>query len=87
MREGVRETLLWNRVLSRGAKAVEEISMMKNVTIQRIISLANAKRTEAVAEEVLQLQTSDKFRLAAEILDMGNPDVALAIATRACQEI
>lgn len=61
--------------------------MMKNVTIQKILQLAHAKNTEAVAEQVLQLQTSDKFRLAAEILDLGKPDIAEAVGKRACQEI
>lgn len=61
--------------------------MMKNVTVQRILELAKAKNTEAVAHQVLQLQTSDKFRLAAEILDLGKPDVAEAVGMRACQEI
>ena len=61
--------------------------MMTNVTIKRIHELAAMKNTEAVAEQVLQLQTSDKFRLAAEILDLGKPDVAEAVGMRAVQEI
>jgi hypothetical protein len=61
--------------------------MMEYETPKRIKALANSKRTEEIAAQVLQLQTSDKFRLAAELLDLGKPEVAEAVGTRACQEI
>lgn len=61
--------------------------MMEYLTPAQIEKLANEPRVPALAEKVLKLQTSDKFRLAAALLDLGKPDLAETVGTRACQEI
>jgi len=55
--------------------------------ITAIKQMARDKTGPTLAEDVLALQTSDKFRLAAELLDLGDHDMAAAVGTRACQEI
>jgi hypothetical protein len=56
-------------------------------TPEAIKRMASDKDVPALAEKVLALQTSDKFRLAAELLDVGKVAMAEAVGVRACQEI
>lgn len=50
-------------------------------------ALAAAADIDGIAARVLELPTSDKFRLAAMLLELNRADLAEAIGTRACQEI
>ena len=61
--------------------------MMEYLTSKEIEKIASEPKWPALAEKVLELQTSDKFRLAAALLDKGQVALAETIATRACQEI
>jgi hypothetical protein len=61
--------------------------MMEYETQQAIDAMAKETNTAALARRVLNLQTSDKFRLAAALLDLGKAGTAEAVGTRACQEI
>lgn len=56
-------------------------------TPQAIKRMAGETNCAALAQRVLGLQTSDKFRLAAELVDAGKASTAEAVGTRACQEI
>lgn len=60
---------------------------MEYLTPDAIKKLASASNVAEIAERVLALQTSDKFRLAAALLDVGRPDLAEVVGMRACQEI
>lgn len=44
-------------------------------------------QTTALVQEVLALSTADKFRLAAELVDLGDLELAEAVGRRAWQEI
>lgn len=56
--------------------------------LNEVIAAAHAgKKLHLLAGKVLQLQTADKFRLAASLLDLGMVDLAVPIGTRALQEI
>ena len=56
--------------------------------LNQVITAAHANEPlHLLAGKVLQLQTSDKFRLAAELLDLGKVELAVAVGTRATQEI
>ena len=63
--------------------------MMRMATSKALTDLAARASTspEACADAVLSLQTADKFRLAALLLDAGNHVLAETVGTRACQEI
>ena len=62
--------------------------MMKMATEAELKTLA-ATRTDmtSLAGKVLSLQTADKFRLAALLLDQNKWQLAKTVGTRACQEI
>jgi len=56
--------------------------------LNQVIAAAYAgKKLHLLAGKVLQLQTADKFRLAAALLDLGMVDLAVSIGARALQEI
>ena len=59
---------------------------MKMATETALKALAR-KPGKLAAEHVLALQTADKFRLAAMLLDLNKWQLAAAVGTRACQEI
>lgn len=64
------------------------MDMASAKTLQQLAQQARRKTDlPALAEKTLALQTADKFRLAAMLLDAGIPDLAETIGTRACQEI
>ena len=50
-------------------------------------AVKNRKDLDVLADMVLVLQTADKFRLAAMMLDEGIPDLAATVGKRACDEI
>ena len=63
---------------------------MKDTTreLNQIVAAAHAgEKLHLMAGKVLELQTSDKFRLTASLLDLGMVDLAVAVGTRALQEI
>jgi hypothetical protein len=49
--------------------------------------LASCSTLEALRDQVLTLQTADKFRLAAMLLDQNKHQLAEVVGERACQEI
>jgi len=64
------------------------MEMASDKTLHRLVKQASTKTDlPALAEKTLALQTADKFRFAAMLLDVGKPDLAETIGTRACQEI
>jgi hypothetical protein len=64
------------------------MEMATDKTLQRMVTQATTKTDlPALAARTLALQTADKFRLAALLLDAGIPDLAETIGTRACQEL
>jgi hypothetical protein len=64
------------------------MDMATEKTLKGLLQQATTKSDlPALAEKTLALQTSDKFRLAAMLLDVGIPDLAETIGTRACQEL
>jgi hypothetical protein len=64
------------------------MEMATDKTLQRMVTQATTKTDlPALAARTLALQTADKFRLAAQLLDAGIPDLAETIGTRACQEL
>lgn len=63
---------------------------MKDTTkeLNQIIAAAHAgEKLHLLAGKVLQLQTADKFRLAAALLDLGMVGLAETVGKRAGQEI
>lgn len=58
-----------------------------DATLQKMAESAQTTNAAAMATRVLELQTSDKFRLAALLLDLNKANMAEAVGTRACQEI
>lgn len=63
---------------------------MKDTTkeLNQVIAAAHAGENLAkLAGKVLQLQTADKFRLAASLLDLGMVGLAETVGKRATQEI
>jgi hypothetical protein len=60
---------------------------MKSDAALRALAAKAAKTPDALADRVLQLQTADKFRLAGLLLNAGRPELAVAVGTRACQEL
>ena len=63
---------------------------MKDTTseLNQVIAAAHAGENLAkLAGKVLQLQTADKFRLAASLLDLGMVNLAETVGKRATQEI
>lgn len=63
---------------------------MKDTTkeLNQIIDAAHrGDKLHLLAGKVLRLQTADKFRLAASLLDLGQVALAESVATRASQEI
>jgi hypothetical protein len=56
--------------------------------LNQVIAAAHAgEKLHLLAGKVLQLQTADKFRLTAALLDLGMVGLAISIGTRALQEI
>jgi len=56
--------------------------------LNQVIAAAHAGKSLAkLAGKVLQLQTADKFRLAASLLDLGMVGLAETVGKRATQEI
>lgn len=56
--------------------------------LNQVIAAAHAgEKLHSLAGKVLQLQTADKFRLAAALLDLGMVGLAETVGKRAGQEI
>jgi hypothetical protein len=62
---------------------------MRFETEANLRKLADNARPDVkgLALKALELQTADKFRLAALLLDRNEAEMAEAIGTRACQEL
>lgn len=64
---------------------------MEMATEARLKELASAVETnndmQAVVDEIWSLQTADKYRLAAMLLDKGLPRLAATIGRRATAEV
>ena len=64
------------------------MNMASEITLRKIAEHAEkGTRLDVLAKMTLELQTADKFRLAAMLLDANNYKLARAVGTRACQEI
>jgi hypothetical protein len=68
------------------------MEMASEQTIRRLAAQAAKGKGKggdlgALADRVLALQTSDKFRLVALLLDAGLPDLGQTVAQRAIDEI
>jgi hypothetical protein len=64
------------------------MEMATEKTLQRMVTQATTKTDlPALAARTLALQTADKFRLAAMLLDKGIPDLAETVGRRACDEL
>ncbi len=56
--------------------------------LNQVIAAAHAgEKLHLLAGKVLQLQTADKFRLTAALLDLGYVDLAVSVGKRALDEI
>jgi hypothetical protein len=64
------------------------MEMASEKTLRQLTERA-VKRTklDELADKTLELQTADKFRLAAMLLDAGIPDLAGTVGKRAVDEI
>lgn len=63
---------------------------MKDTTndLNHVIAAAyRGENLHLLAGKVLQLQTADKFRLAASLLDLGQVNLAVTVGRRALDEI
>lgn len=58
-----------------------------DASLRKMAESAQTSNAATLAHRVLELQTSDKFRLAAMLLDLNKANMAEAVGTRACQEI
>jgi hypothetical protein len=64
------------------------MEMATEKTLKRLRHHATTKTDlPALAAQTLALQTADKFRLAAMLLDVGMSDLAAPIGERACHEL
>lgn len=63
------------------------MTYVSEAKLQKMAESAQTANAAALAHKVLELQTSDKFRLAALLLDLNKANMAEAVGTRACQEI
>ena len=56
--------------------------------LNQVIAAAHkGEKLHLLADKVLGLQTADKLRLAASLLDLGMVDLAVTVGTRGLQEI
>lgn len=66
------------------------MEMASEQELKRLASIATTAKGAALgrlADRILSLQTADKFRLAALLLDSSNPNLAETVGKRACDEI